>query len=140
MNLDGRTARRVLVVEDDPDYAVLLATYLSEEGFETTVALDGEDALRKVLERRPDLVTLDLQMPRKSGMLFYRQMRSHDSLCNVPVVVVSGLLANDRDQDVVIRSFMVPPPQAYLDKPVHRRQLVDMARSVLGGHRPARVG
>jgi CheY-like chemotaxis protein len=132
---DVRDKEKILVVDDEPDFAAYLSTVLEKEGFVVTVANDGEEALARVREHKPDLVTLDIQMPRKSGILFYRQMKADPTLRDVPVVVVTGLRTGSRDVDVLIRSFFeterVPPPNAYLDKPVDRQSLMTSVQAAL---------
>ena len=125
----------ILVVDDEPDFAAYLATIFRQEGFEATVAYDGIAALEQVLGHRPDLITLDIQMPRKSGMFFYRQMKADPDLRDIPVVVVTGLRSGGRDADVLIRGFFeterVPAPVAYFDKPVDTQALLARIRAAL---------
>ena len=64
-----------MIVEDDPDFADLLSALLPREGLMTAIAYDGRQALEEAQMRRPDLVTLDIRLPRKSGIMLYRQMR-----------------------------------------------------------------
>ena len=127
---------KVLVVEDDPDQAALLASMLRDGGFCVWTVMDGEHALREVRNRRPDVVTLDLQMPRKSGLLFYRQLKSDPEFRDVPVVVVSGIIQADRDTENFVQAFLeaehVPAPNAYLEKPVGTGELLEAVRTAAG--------
>ena len=123
-----RERTKILVVEDEADFAAYVETALTAQGYAVRVARDGEEGLALVRREKPDLVTLDIQMPRKSGILFYRQMKADPALRDVPVVVITGLRVG-YEADLFIRSFLeaekVPPPQAYLDKPVARQQLLE---------------
>ncbi len=116
------TAKHVLVVEDEPDFAALLRSILARAGYAVAVAHDCEDALAQTRDHRPDLITLDMGMPRKSGIYFYRKLKADTTFRDVPVVVVTGLTRDDKDMDNVIHAFLeaetVPRPQAYVEKPV----------------------
>lgn len=132
-----RMKRRILVVDDEPDFAAFLRTIFEADGFTVTTAFDGEEALSRVHETRPDLVTLDIQMPRKTGFVFYRQMRSDATLRSIPVIVITGLRRlNDYAGPFVERFFEVEErkiaaPEAYLDKPIDRRRLMAKVKESL---------
>jgi len=82
---------RIAVVDDDPDFVQLLKTLLKTRGYEVLTATDGEDALRLVRTTPPDLLILDLLMPRMSGLEVVRRMREDPGLRDIPIVVVSGI-------------------------------------------------
>ena len=132
------TKRHILVVDDDPDFLALLKTMFEAEGFMVTTASDGEEALSRVRATPPDLVTLDIQMPRKSGIIFYRHMRSDVGLRTIPVIVITGLRRlSDYAGPVIERFFQVdaqnvPEPEAYLDKPVELDRLMAIVNEKLG--------
>ena len=119
--------RKALVVEDDHDYAAFLEIALQQVGFEVTVAHDGVQALELVGDEAPDIVTLDIQMPRETGLMFYRRARAMPTMRAVPVVVVTGITPGDPDMSLLVRSMLqtdsVPPPNAFLEKPVTVRGL-----------------
>ena len=127
--------QRILVVDDDPDFAAYLRTVLEEDGFTVATACDGEDALACVRRSPPDLVTLDVQMPRKTGVLYYRQMKVDDSLRSIPVIVITGLRRLNDDAGPVVESFFhverLPVPDAFLDKPVDKGGLLAAVREKL---------
>ncbi len=116
--------KKILVVEDEEDFAELIACMLREEGFGVSIAQNGEEAMKAIEEEAPDLITLDLQMPKKSGLMFFRQMRSKPAHRNIPVIVISGLSKGNREAETIIHTFLetgqVPEPEAYLEKPFER--------------------
>ncbi len=130
-----QTPRRVLVVEDEADFAALMESMLRGLRYDVGIAYDGAEALSQVQASAPDVITLDIRMPNKSGALFYRQLKSQEALRNIPVIVVTGLRRDDPDWDGIIRSFLevenVPQPDAYLDKPVDRDVLGKLIEEVL---------
>ncbi len=122
--MSGKLAARkhVLVVEDEADFAALLRSILVGAGYTVALAYDCEEALAETRRHKPDLITLDMKMPRKSGVFFYRKLKADKAFHDVPVVVVTGLTRDDRDMETLIRSFLeaekVPHPQAYVEKPL----------------------
>lgn len=84
-------AKKILIVEDDPVVSSYLSDLLQDNGYATVTAQDGEKALEMTKSERPDLITLDIDLPRRSGTLFYASMRRDDDLRDIPVVVVSGV-------------------------------------------------
>ncbi len=95
----GAKARaHVLVVEDDVDSRELLVRLLTKEGHEVTAAENGRVALKRVRERTPDLVLLDLTMPEMDGFEFYEALRSNESSRLVPVVVVTAKTVDETDR------------------------------------------
>jgi CheY-like chemotaxis protein len=129
--------RKILVVDDEPDFVAYVKTVLEADGFAVTTAYDGEEALDRVRVDPPDLVTLDIQMPRKTGVLFYRQMKSDERLRPIPVIVVTGLRQTNLYAAPFIQTFFevehlkLPVPEAYLDKPVSQEMLVATVRDRL---------
>jgi DNA-binding response OmpR family regulator len=83
--------RKILIVDDDPHMAELLADFCGDLGLETKVLTDSRAAAQEALSWRPDLVTLDLEMPYKDGMEVLKEIRSHESLATTPVIIISCL-------------------------------------------------
>ncbi|NIA01586.1 MAG: response regulator [Bacteroidia bacterium] len=98
-------------------------------------AYNGEDALSQVRNARPDIITLDMQMPRESGAIFYRRLKKDEKFRNIPVVVVTGVTRDDQDMKNLVRSLLepdnVPHPEAYLEKPVDGPSLLGTLKEIL---------
>jgi len=135
MTNDSVTAKHVLVVEDEPDFAALLRSILTKAGYTVATTYYCDQALSVVRDTRPDIITLDMQMPGKSGAFLYRKLKADKALQNIPVVVVTGVTRNDRDMENLVWSFLetdnVPPPEAYLEKPLNERQFLRTIQDVL---------
>lgn len=82
---------KVLLVEDDPFLYKLLAQRLKSEGLDVTVATDGEQAVAKAIELRPELMLLDLILPKKNGFEVLAELRKRKEFAKLPVVVLSNL-------------------------------------------------
>ena len=121
MTGDSVPEAHVLIVEDDPDFAALLQSILANAGYTTATAHNCDDALSQAETTRPDLITLDIQLPGKSGAFFYRKLKVQERFRHIPVVVVTGL-THDKEVGNLIRRLLetddMPHPAAYLEKPI----------------------
>lgn len=116
-------AKKVLIVDDDPDMITFLSTLLEDHGYDTLTAVDGEEALERIQAGRPDLISLDLLMPAKTGIKLFREIRKIDDMKEIPVVMVTGLGKGDvpqMDFKEWIQKRSVRPPEAYIEKPVDK--------------------
>ena len=81
---------QVLLVEDDEDFAELYRIKLEADGYQVQIAIDGEDGLRKALAGAPDLIFLDIRMPRVGGLQMLERLRAEPTIAEVPVVILSN--------------------------------------------------
>jgi CheY-like chemotaxis protein len=84
-------AKKIMVVDDDADIVEYLVSIFTERGYATCSAPDGESAMAVMERERPDLLTLDLEMPEEWGPRFYRKFSQRPEFKDLPVVVISGL-------------------------------------------------
>ena len=122
--------KTILVVDDEPDVVTFISTVLSDNGYEAVTAKDGVEAIERVKERRPDLISLDITMPEKSGVKFYREMRESDEYKDIPIVIVTGL--SDDFQKFISSRRQVPPPDGYLSKPIGADDVLGAVKKLLG--------
>ena len=122
--------KKILIVDDEEDILEYLGVLFRDQGYETHVAHDGKEALEKVREVRPDLVTLDIIMPRESGVRFYRTVKEDPELKNIPVIIITALTGWGYDPEgfhKFIKSRKhVPAPEGFLSKPVDREELLKL--------------
>ncbi len=121
--------KKILVVDDEADVVTYLAAILRDHDYEALEAYDGEEAIRKVLRDKPDLVTLDITMPEMSGVRAYRILKEDAALKRIPVIIVTGI-SHDFKQFISTRP-QVPPPEGYLDKPIKPEDLLAEIRRLL---------
>lgn len=119
--------KKILVVDDDPDALMFIGVVLTDAGATVIEAEDGVEALEMARSEKPDLVTLDINMPRKSGTEVYEEMRRDDELRDIPVCIVSG----QPELRKLIYQRVVPPPEGYLDKPINEEDLLLSVRKIL---------
>jgi DNA-binding response OmpR family regulator len=117
----------ILVADDEEDLRELVSYRLSRSGYEVVEAVDGQEAFELATERTPDLMVLDVMMPRLDGYELTRRVREQDSLRSVPVIL---LTARSQETDVG-RGFDVGADD-YLKKPFNPDELVARVRAVLG--------
>ena len=121
--------KKILVIDDEPDTRTFFATLLEDAGYETAMAEDGQEALQKVENQRPDLITLDISMPKTSGVRFYRDMKENEAYKSIPIIIITGI---STDFETFISSRRrVPPPEGYLAKPIDQQEFLGMVEKLL---------
>ena len=129
-------SEKVLVVDDDPDVRLFSVTVLEENGYTPLEAEDGEVGLKKIKEEKPDLVILDVLMPRQSGVRLYRELKTSRALKNIKVIILSGIARKTflRSQRALTEfgGSEIPEPDIYLEKPVEPDELASMIKKALG--------
>ncbi len=122
--------KSILVVDDEPDIVTFISTVLEDAGYATRTAPDGVEALKLVKEERPDMISLDITMPEKSGVRFYRDIKENDEYKDIPVVMVTGVM--DQFKKFISTRKQVPPPEGYLSKPVTKDEYLAVVRKLIG--------
>ncbi len=128
----------VLVVDDEPDVAFYLGSVLEDAGLNVIFAHDGDQALDAIRRQPPDLISLDLVMPRKSGIRVLAELRRNPEWARIPVVIVT---AHARDPEVrrevsehadVLAGSVITGPSMYLEKPVTPQKYLKGICDILG--------
>ena len=120
--------KTILIVDDEPDMLTFLSTLFEDNGYATVRARDGNEALSKVKEKAPDLVTLDITMPNKSGVRFYREMKESTVWRKVPVIIVTGV--SREFKTFISTRKQVPPPEGYLSKPIDNTEILNLVKKL----------
>lgn len=127
-------AKMVLIVDDEPDVATYLAAILQTHGYTPVIATDVDGGADLACQLRPDLISLDIMMPRESGISMYVRVRRDPILRHIPVVIVSGL--GDKG-DFDFRSYVpdssIPPPDHFLEKPIDVEEYLRVVGSLVAG-------
>ncbi|RJO63789.1 MAG: response regulator [Myxococcales bacterium] len=129
--------KKILVVDDEADVRNYLATALEDAGFAVTTAEDGEDGLEKIKQDPPDLISLDLVMPRRSGAMLHRELQKRKEWSNIPVLIVTGH-ARDELGRADFEELTMSGPGIYLEKPVSPATYVRAVQQLLGGESEAK--
>ncbi len=147
--------KRVLVVDDDENTRRFLTVALEENGYETVTAEDGDDGLKKVQESPPDLILLDVMMPKKTGFTLFKQLRKTEEYKDIPVIMLTGVAgALEEDEERAEGDTMESPfdslrdtlskaitkmreeglvkPEVFIDKPIDPEDLIEAVRGLIG--------
>ncbi len=115
-------AKKILIVDDDPIIVKYIQNVMEDNGYETCSANNAEEALERLREEKPDLITLDLEMPGEWGPRFYRKMSKDPEFKDTPVVVISGMAGKHAVKKAV----------AYLAKPFDPDKLLAIVTKTIG--------
>ena len=128
--------KTVLIVEDELDMRIFISTLLETSGYRPIMTRDGREGIIKAREVDPDLIILDVMMPGEGGVQMYRQLKTDDSLMNIPVILLSGVakktfahylkMLNARIEE------SIPEPSAYLEKPPEAEDLIKLTERLIG--------
>jgi two-component system phosphate regulon response regulator PhoB len=124
--MSGVVTKTLLLVEDDPDLLEVLRLTFDREGFKLLLARDGEEALDLAQRMAPDLIVLDLMLPKIDGVEVCRRLREHPSFKRTPILM---LTAKSEESDVVLGLGV--GADDYVTKPARPRELVARVRSLL---------
>ena len=132
--MDDSKERTVLVVDDEPDIRFYLKTILENAGFGVMLASNGKQALDRVKERKPDVISLDLVMPRMSGLKFYQYLQKNPEKADIPCVILSAHGKDDfGSKDLArLQAEGADRPVYYLEKPVKPSVYVNTIREAMG--------
>jgi CheY-like chemotaxis protein len=140
-------SKRILIIDDEPDIVTFLSAVLEENGYSSMSAKDGVEGLETLRREQPDLVLLDLMMPKKSGITMFQELRKDPELGQIPVVVVTGV---SEVTGVDFRNFMYKQPlkdekkfvettgltkytipDGYVEKPIDPDELIKAIKNAL---------
>ncbi|MEW5925446.1 MAG: response regulator [Candidatus Zixiibacteriota bacterium] len=123
--------RTILVVDDEEDVRSFLELALREAGFRVITAADGNEALEAVKKSLPDLISLDLVMPKKSGAKFYRELTKNKQWAKIPIIIVTGHARDDLGK-ADLKELTMSGPGIYIEKPVRPERYVAAVKNILG--------
>ncbi|HHI03737.1 MAG TPA: response regulator [candidate division Zixibacteria bacterium] len=123
----GLKGYKILVADDEPDFVTFVSTVLEDSGAEVIKAFDGNQALELARKEKPDLMTLDITMPGKSGIEVFEILRNDEQLANIPVCIMTG----KPELRKLIYDRAVKPPEGYVDKPVDEDSIILNIRKIL---------
>lgn len=120
--------KKVLIADDEQNIVISLEFLMKREGFEVAIANDGEEAVQRIRADQPDLVLLDVMMPKKSGFEVCQEIKADPALASVRILM---LTAKGRDTEVA--KGLALGADAYMTKPFSTKELVEKVRSLLEG-------
>lgn len=132
-----RARKTALIVDDEPDVIAYLSAVLEANDFEVHTADNTENGLKLAVLVKPDIICLDIMIPKESGLSLYTKLCGHGELADIPVVIISGI---QPEREFDFRSFVqnssVPPPKGYFEKPIDIDRFVQTVMQLVQGVQP----
>jgi len=147
-------AKKVLIIDDDENIVRFLSVALEEEGYEPLGALNGKEGLEKIESEKPDLIILDVMMPKRTGFVLFKQLRKSEEFKDVPVMMVTAVAESLQEQDEKkegtfdspfdelreslrgaikkMRDEGIVKPNMFLDKPIDPEEVIAKIRDLIG--------
>lgn len=127
--------KKILVIDDEADTVIYMETLLRDNGYDTVSASNGEEGTERAKAEKPDLIVLDVSMPEKSGMRFYKETKSEPELAHIPIIFVTGVTGFAGDKDA-LKKFIdtrkgIPPPAGFFSKPIDRDEFLKKVGEIL---------
>ena len=119
---------KILIIDDEEDMRFFLQTLFRKAGYETEVAVNGDEALGILEEFKPDMVTLDILMPKKSGLNFFQTIREQLGNKELPILVLSGISGHKEFFD----NEALSGPTIFVEKPIDAEPLLSKVKELLG--------
>ena len=147
-------AKQVLVIDDNQNTVKYLSVVLSEHGYEPSSACDGEEGLEKIRQSKPDLITLDVMMPKKSGLTLFKILKKDEEFKDIPILMLTGVAGILEEEEAhkdetfehpydslrealkkairKMREDGLVKPEMFVDKPVDIESFVAKVRALIG--------
>ena len=121
--------KTILVIEDEQDTASYLTTLFEDNGYDTLAAKDGQEGMQLAKGKNPDLITLDISMPEKSGLKALRELQEDGATSAIPVIIVTGV--SEDLKSFIDKQKNLKPPVGHISKPIDTQELLGQVKSLL---------
>ena len=133
----GQGMKKVILVDDEEDIILYFQTALEDAGYVALTASNVPEGLQLIRREKPDLVCLDILMPRESGMSLYQKLKNDPELGRIPVLITSGLSLTKELKDIDYRRLPdgteLPEPEGIAEKPITAPQFLAKVKAIIGG-------
>ncbi|UCG81751.1 MAG: response regulator [Desulfobacterales bacterium] len=124
--------KKVLVVDDEPEQIDFASTLLEENGYISLGASNGIEGMKKAKTEKPNLILLDILMPKRGGIGMYEDLKRDEETKNIPVVIVTGIAQSTQFEDFVVTGDKtLPPPNGFIEKPMNPDAVLRLVRDLL---------
>jgi two-component system phosphate regulon response regulator PhoB len=127
--------KTIMIIDDEEDIRTYLTAVLEDSGFQTCTPEEEENVIESLQRQQPDLILLDIMMPRRSGISIYRDLRSTSGFEYIPVALISGIeKASGFFSDefkTLMNDMNLKPPDGFIEKPIEIKQLIDVVEKIL---------
>jgi CheY-like chemotaxis protein len=129
------SGKKILIIDDEHSVLTYLETLLQDNGYETVCAENGKTGFEKAMSERPDLVCLDITMPKESGIRFYRNLKDDPELTSTPVIIVTAVTGDGGDPEpfkkFISTRKQIPAPEGFFSKPIDREEFLGAVARIL---------
>jgi CheY-like chemotaxis protein len=130
--------KKILIVDDEIEVIDFAWTVLKEGGYTPISAMNGEEGMKKVRDEKPDLVLLDILMPKRGGIAMYHDLKHNEETRNIPVIIITAIAEQDSGplgahfKEIMMRESQdAPAPDGYIEKPVNGDRMLRLVRALL---------
>ena len=123
--------KRILIVEDEPDYASIVQGHLEKEGFEVDIAYNGVEGLEKVVANPPDAVLLDVMMPEKDGYKLCKELKRDPRYAGIPVILLTAVGDHVTTTRYSHHEGMSTEADDYIEKPASAERIIQSLNRLL---------
>ena len=124
--------KRILVVDDEPDFCLIVQGQLEKEGFEVDLAYNGAEGLEKVQANPPDAIVLDVMMPEKDGYEVCKELKGDDNFCDIPVLLLTAVVSHVTSTRYSHADGMATEADDYIAKPASAEEISKSLKRMLG--------
>lgn len=127
--------KKILIIDDEYDARVFCSTVVENLGHQALTAENGEEGIAKIRGEKPQLIILDILMPRESGIRMYREVKTDPQLKNIPIIILSGIAKKTFLRSLsALEEFAsgpLPESEAYFEKPIEPQELEAVIKNLL---------
>jgi DNA-binding response OmpR family regulator len=127
--MNAKSGTKILVVDDEPDVVAYVERFLEDRGFDVITASDGKQGFEKAKAELPDLIVLDIVMPKDTGVRMYRDLYEDTETRHIPVVMLTGI-SHEFKRFIATRR-QVPAPAGYFEKPADLNKVLERIEEIL---------
>ena len=123
--------KRILVVDDEPDFCSIVQGQLEKEGFDVELAYNGVEGMEKVQANPPDAIVLDVMMPEKDGYEMCKELKADSKLCEIPVLLLTAVASHVTSTRYSHADGMSTEADDYIAKPASAESISQSIREML---------
>jgi len=136
LNMTSKSKKKILIVDDELDVRIYVGTLFETSGYAPIAARNGNEGLQKARETSPDVIILDVMMPKAGGVFMYRELKADQQLKDIPVIMLTGVGEKSFSHYLKMLKIQIkepiPQPNAYLEKPLDHERLLELVRKIIG--------
>ena len=123
--------KRILVVDDEPDFCTIVQVQLEKEGFEVELAYNGEEGLEKIRTNPPDVIVLDVMMPGKDGYEVCKELKADEKYADIPVILLTAVASHVTSTRYSHADGMSTEADDYIAKPASAEEITQSIKRLL---------